>query len=363
MSEKKPVRLEDLSLDPEKYYFFFPMHNGDTFTALGFVRWFEKANNGKVVCLIRPSQEVIMRLFEIEDYELIDFDFTENGTLWQTVIAMSDMCPNPRRGAIFVALATAHLENRLFWESHAPLNHLQQYAHMYRVSGSPTDAFQKPTDAHIVVSDAFKQRLSAIAPVENIVLLSPETLSFINKGTGTIALKFWAEEAEKWTKRGFTVLVSSVSPLSIPNAHFFEMSLEEALWLGIHCKHVTARRSGYTDLLCFFQPDFTVVYPSYAFFATYNFFDLFHLHLDEIIIPDMKMRDKNGIFLPIIEDINRLADLKKERKTASLLSRFSFGKKKKIYKQKKKEIKQRISAAEETQQLMRDSSFHLEEGE
>ena len=252
-------------LDPEKYYFFYPLHYGDTFSGVGFVREFERKTNAKVVCLIRPSQELIMRLFEIEEYELIDYDYSETKSFDKRIAALSNLCPRPRRGGIFVAYTNSSAY-RKYQYANSPMHTMELYAHMLHMNGSVLDCFQRPTAQHISVSDRFLEKISTIAPVEKIVLLSPQSLSCpINAEVGK---NYWENESRIWTERGYKVVVSSIKPMEIAScAVRVDMTMEEAVWLGIHCRHVTARRSGYTDLLCFLCKDMTVVYNSHGFFC------------------------------------------------------------------------------------------------
>ncbi len=353
MSEKIKLRLEDLMLDPEKYYFFYPGHYGDTFAGVGLVREFERRAGAKVVCLIRPSQELIMRLFEIEEYELIDYDYSETQIFWKRIAALSDLCPHPRRGGIFVVFPNPRI-HREYQYSKFYGNMMEFYTWVFHLNGSVADSFQRPTAQQISVSDRFLEKISSIASVEKVVLLSPESLSWSDElGREVEVKKYWENEAQIWTERGYKVVVSSIKPMKIAScAEWIDMTMEEAVWLGIHCHHVTARRSGYTDILCFLCKDLTVVYSSHLNFFCHNFYDPFGLEINEIILPGNEMCDANGIRLSVISDIKNLNQLKRNWRMARFLSHVTWGRNRKKYKKQKKELRSRIMEAEEAKEIL-----------
>lgn len=352
MSKKNKIQLEDLVLDPAKYYFFYPVHYGDTFVGVGFVREFERKTNAKVVCLIRPSHELIMRLFEIEEYELIDYDYSETKIFWKRIEALSDLCPRPRRGGIFVAFPLLPVYGKY---QYADMHMVERFAHMFDMNGPVVDSFQRPTAQHISVSDKFLEKISSIAPVEKIVLLSPQSLSCpIDSGRYTEVKKYWENESRIWAEKGYKVVVSNIKPMEIAScAVWVDMTMEEAVWLGIHCRHVTAKRSGYTDLLCFLCKDLTVVYNSHSMFLSCNFYDPFGLEINEIILPGDEMCDTNGIRLSAISDIENFNKLKLKWWIVRLLSLVTFGRKRNKYKKRKRELRDRIKVAKEAKKILK----------
>lgn len=283
---KKEIKsLTDISLDTEKYYMFFPLHWGDTFSSIGFVRWFENRMGAKVVCLIRPEQELIMRLFEFDEYELIDFDYHQTPEFWNRLIKISNQCPSPRKGKIYVAFPMDPLHQE--WRRVGTKHRWERHALMFGCSHPVAEVFQRPTDRHLSVTDSFKQKIASFAPLDKIVLFSPQSLTWRVPGWDAYIRPFWEAESSKWIHAGYKVLVSSLESVEFPGTTYLPMSMEEALWLGIHCHHVVARRSGYMDLLSLLRKDATVIYTSYEQYASGNFFDSFHLEFSEIIMPDM----------------------------------------------------------------------------
>ena len=352
MSDKNTIRLEELSLNPEKYYFLFPAHHGDTFRGAGFIREFEKEKNTTVVCLIRPSQEFIMRLFEIKEYELIDEDWKESPIFWNKITALSDLCPRPRKGGVFIAFPLVHKEFYNFIHDN-DRHRMQLFAYMFRLEAFDKDIFQRPTIQHISVSNDFIERISQIAPLNKLVLLSPESLSWNEMlGKDEMVKKYWKKEASLWKQRGYKVLISSVKSVQIEGATWMDMTMEEAVWLGIHCHHVTALRSGYADCISFFCKDLTVVYNSYTCYAVNNFYDAFNLEINEIILPGNELRNADGVPLSLAADIKNLNKLKKVYQLTRILSHIAIGKSKRKYRKEKKELKSRILEAEKTARLL-----------
>ena len=290
---KKTIQLEELIIDSHKYYIFFPKHYGDTFAAVGFVRWFEKSVNGKVVCLIRPDQELIMRLFEIDEYEMIDFNYKDK-TVNAQLARLSDQCPIPRKGGIFVAwhVERCHRENKYTKQGRVMIHRMEHIGWLFCAPSPLLSVFQAPTARWITVSDKFRKRLTEIAPLGKIVLFSPCSHSWNYPGWEEYIRPFWEEEDKKWTKQGFKVVVSSIDPVDFPGAIHLPMSMEEALWLGIHCHYVVARRSGYIDLLFSFREEATIIYPSYDEYSSGNINGFFNKNFHEIIMPDMAEQEE-----------------------------------------------------------------------
>ena len=353
MSQSKSTkRFDDLTLDPKKYYFFFPLHHGDTFRGIGFIRCFEREVNAKVICLIRPSQEFIMRLFGIDEYELIDYDYEETPTFWNKIAALSDLCPRPRRGGVFVAHPFTDV-HREFQSLNKFQHSMQRYASMYQLNSPITNIFSRPNGDNIFVREAFQEKLSSIAPLNELVLLSPASLSWNEMlGKDMEVMKFWEKEAALWSQQGYKVLVSSIKPIYIKGTTWIDMTMEEAVWLGIHCRHVTTIRSGYADIISFLCKDLKVIYISHEQYIATNFYDPFMLEIDEIILPGNEIQDENGISLSLSSDMKNLNYLKREYKYARLFSHIAVGGARKKYKKKKKELKTRILEAEKMQRVL-----------
>ncbi len=308
MMTKQPIKLEDLSLDPEKYYMFFPLHHGDTFLAAGLVRWFENSVGGKVCCLVRPGQEFVMRLYERTDYEIIEWTSERSPDFWEKLRDLSNLCPQPRKGKVFVAFPTTRAHPEYCFRIPSRLAIQAFYvAFMYGCNEPIAEIFQHPTDRLLRVDAKFTERINSISTPENIILFSPESASWIPSGWGDFSRPFWEEQARIWRERGYKVVVSSINPTRIPGTTHLPMTMEEALWLGIRCRYVVAQRSGYMDILAHFRKDetATIIYTSYRHYFQTNFFESFNRHFDEIIMPRLveKLEQKR-------EDEKKMAEMK-----------------------------------------------------
>ncbi len=230
---------------------------------------------------------------------------------------------------------------------------MQWFARMLSLNEPVADVYQRPTARYISVTEQFREKISSIAPLDKIVLLSPTSIS----GRGLIrddatAKMYWGKEAQLWTDRGYKVIVSNIEPLELPGgATWIDMSMEEAVWLGVHCHHVTTCRSGYTDLVAFLCKDITVVHMSYLQFVVDNFYDPFKLEINEIIVPGNEIRTAEGIPLSLASDIGNLHKLKRNYRLVRILSHITILRRK-YWKERKRTLRSRIQEAQKAKETL-----------
>lgn len=285
MSEKKTVRLEDLSLDPEKYYLLLTAGTGDTLVYLGLRKYMEERWGGTMHYLIRSSHEVIMKMYGVEEFDILDFD--DEGFTYMMcprLIALSDKTPRLLKGSIWVAFHGNHHElnpiNAINWGRFRMRDYFET---LLQIPSSCWASFEKPQSNRISVSEDFKHRVSKIGNLSEIVLIVPEAG---DKSMMTRALdSFWQREIEKYKAKGLKVIINALNPFPLVGATHLKMSLEEAIWLGLNCHSILALRSGLCDLLAYFrQKDLTVVYKGYHSFYRFNFNDFLDLRIKEMVV-------------------------------------------------------------------------------
>lgn len=263
-------KLNEFKLDEDKYYMICPAGVGDTFICCGLKKELEKKVSAPIHVLIKRTHETIMKLFNISDYTILDFDTKD-------LFAVSDASPIFTKGKIFVAHIGYHKEVKEFTVSK---KFMDDWKNLFRL---PNDfEFDKPTKENIKVSDDFRQKVANIAELDKIVLFVPDANACRCDNDA-----FWKRAADKYLKKGYKVVVNSIRSHDIKNAIFLDMSLEEALWLALNCKEVVSLRNGFTDLCVFFRNDLNVIYPKYCDFYVFNFLDLFNIRQRESICADL----------------------------------------------------------------------------
>ena len=108
---KSTVPFSNIQLDPDKYYILLSAGCGDTLVYLGLRRYMEQRWGGTFHFLIRRSHEVIMKMYGVDDYDVLDFAAEGfSGIACEKLIAISDRTPRLRKGAVWVAFFGNHRE-------------------------------------------------------------------------------------------------------------------------------------------------------------------------------------------------------------------------------------------------------------
>lgn len=295
--EKEIQRLADISLDPGKYYILLSAGTGDTLVYLGLRRYMEREWGGPIRYLIRRSHEVIMKMYGVEEYDVLDFE--AEGFSYMScdeLRELSDQCPYLRKGGIWVAFMGNHRE--LVRPRFVNLQGMKMrdfFEYTCKLPATCWESFERPKSDSISVSDTFLTRLTAIADVSRMVLLVPEAG---DKALMTRKIDaYWEEQIKMYNEQGLTVVVNALQPFPLAGATHVSMTLEEALWLGLHCHSILALRSGICDLLAFFRAkDMTVIYKNHVDYLKFNFYDLFRLQVKEkIVLPQNSQEDLQQI--------------------------------------------------------------------
>ena len=280
------MNLEDihtLHLDKHKFYFVLPWGLGDTMIFCGLKNALEEKLGGTVHFIIKPSHEIIMKMYRISSYTLVKID-AMNKQQRQILFQYANQNPNPEKGNLYIAHPEFH----------------PQYEYLQIQMGNPTSEtkfltwykdflgllnsipMQHPI-WYPTVSDDLKKRLSEkiSVPVNKIILIFPEA----NSITG-ISTSFWRTLIKKLPKE--QLLTNSLHPeyfeefSDIPN---IDLSLEEAVALALNCKEVYALRSGICDLIFSRGKNLHVFYPSENIKSVFSLNDCFNTQqIDEVLI-------------------------------------------------------------------------------
>ena len=97
-------------LEPSKCYILCPADLGDTFVVAGLRQAIMQEYQADLVFLIKEKHEIVMELFGIHDYMILSSD--DEGKLKNKFFLqmLSNLCPIPQKGRIFVPDPYSHFE-------------------------------------------------------------------------------------------------------------------------------------------------------------------------------------------------------------------------------------------------------------
>lgn len=269
--------LKTFKPDKDKYYLLCPAGLGDTFMCCGYKDALEKKVGEKIYFIVRKKHEIILKLFKDINYVVLDFNAV-------------DLCDMPNKalcltkGEIFIGHIDYYCEIWQFlgmsdmYEGRR-IQFKQVWPLLFRL---PMDtAFTEPEqELNFEPSIEFKTKIQNINTLDKIILLNPEANCCNFK-----AEEFWQDLIDEISAQGYTIIINAIKDCPVfKRAIKLDMSLEEALWLGIKCQGVYSIRNGLTDLLCFYQKNLHLFYPDYENYYIYNFRDLFNLKFEEKIV-------------------------------------------------------------------------------
>lgn len=251
---------------------------GDTMLLCGFKDALEKYYNAPVHFIIKPTHQVVMKMYRIEDYSVKVFEEDE---LREFVNKNSKV----KIGEYFVA--HPNYLNDDYKLVNEFLNFKMSFFDVFKKTlGLPDDArFEYPTTAP-VISELLKRKIEKIAPLEKIVLISPEAFS-----TNKIIPEPLEAEVKKFTNNGYKVISNVINENNkIKGSIYVPMTVEDAIALAINCHHVISVRSGFCDLIAPFLRKMTVYYPDIRTYKLYSFSYLNNKEIEEIIAPDYRLK-------------------------------------------------------------------------
>lgn len=234
---------------------FLFQHLGDNFFRCAIYHELEKKYKKKVNFIIPKSQEILAKLWNIENYTLIDLnkEYFNNilGEFSSPVIleyfkeycVVQAISSTPNIENSFIVYGSNDAFNRFL--HHVNIDTMMKY--IYASLGF------FPKDTRIDVSsvdysslkNTFIAKLPHAIPLEKIIIVAPEC----NSDT-MLDKNFWSFIVEKLTAKGYYI-VENITNINnhIEGAHYIDLTIEEAVSLGMSCRAVFSLRSGFCDLL------------------------------------------------------------------------------------------------------------------
>lgn len=270
---EKPVNIEEYvnNRNSNRLNLINPFSFGDTLLICGFKEAIEKYHNVRTHFIIKPEHEVLMWMYGITDYSFRKFDKKE----------LKEILKNQKleEGSNFVCHPYHLNDDKKLLNTF--LDCKIDFIELFRKTMSlPGDAeFKKPV--HVPqLSEELKNKIKNIAPLDKIILFSPE--SFATERVTTKALELQVEELKK---EGYTV-ISSVKEKreTLKGTVYVPLNMYEALALAINCAGVHVVRSGFADLIIQYINKMTVYYPNTKTFNQYNFKYFADKEINDIVV-------------------------------------------------------------------------------
>lgn len=259
------MRLEDIELQKDKYYFLCAAGLGDTMLTCGFRKAFEEKYNGKIHFLIKKSQEVVMKMYKITDYSVIEIEKLD-------LIGIGTENSIPVKGRIFPAHpfcipSLKRFFNPIYFQ-YSNVRFKDWFLQFLKLDKE--SQFEEPSE-YPVMSEEFRNKVNKIAPLDKIVMFCPEATSVL-----PLDEIFWEYKAKEMTAKGYTVISNVTKPRKcVTGTKYLEMTTEEAVALAMECKEVYSLRSGFCDLIYKKGKDLNVYYTNHAAYYIFNMNVLF----------------------------------------------------------------------------------------
>lgn len=241
----------------DQYNLILTYHMGDIFFTAYNYKCFEKKYNRPLHFIVRPSQEIVLKLLKIKNYTVFDFDryidpylsnMFEDKTTYGYVKMM--ICENvlntvPTIGEPFVVSIknNYYLEEMLCKHRNYPINFFHEWG---LCLGFDNKAKKIDTKLDIPeISKNTREELERISSLNKIVVFAPETRS-----DTMFDVNFWNSLASSITKKGYSIIVNTTDRcFNIDGGIKIDMSFSDLVALCHHCHSVFSIRSGLCDIL------------------------------------------------------------------------------------------------------------------
>lgn len=238
---QKPIQtLQELAqnLRSDRYYFVSPSSAGDTYRLCLIKPALEKHYKGKIIVIIKAMHEAVCEMFKGLEYEICD-DKSVDLCMYEKCLLLDNVVSIPNVGKIYT--------------------HFIGYR--FNITKNSLFDFDKlrlmlPLDSQIILptnlpklSESLQEKLAKIAPLDKIILLCPEANT--SPCLPLIVFKF---ECEQLLRQGYKIIVNIPKHKEYlkyfsDGVYDLDLSLKDAIALGINCAGVISARSGFCDIV------------------------------------------------------------------------------------------------------------------
>lgn len=261
-SEKKS---HSLILEANKYYFYCCAGLGDTLITLSLYEELKEKYGAEIIFLLKSTHLHIAKMYDIPSY----IELKNKKDIKKIESTLSKV---PAKGAVYAAHPCLHKELLDFFRPIKDQNSVQRFLPwFYEFFGLEYRRGFKAPLHYPKMSEQLKEKLETIAPIDKIVLLSPEATSMVG-----ISHRFWEDLIEDIKKRGLCPVSNVIkSRNTLKGSKYIPLSSDEAFILGCYAKEVHSVRSGLCDLLYERGADLYVYYPTHAAYFLYGMNEMF----------------------------------------------------------------------------------------
>lgn len=262
-----------MKLQKDYYYFYCCAGLGDTMITVGWKEEIEKKIKGQVIFIVKETHQFILDMYREEAYLIL-----KKGE----IPPEEKIRKYPQKGYIYAAHPCLHPELSEFFApvrlQTSTIRFVPWFRKFYRLEAKvPLKLpLQYPT-----FSEKLKEKCNKIAPIEQIVLFSPEATSMIGMKDW-----FWEDLVKEVKELGYVAVSNVIAPENaIKGTKYIPLTSKEAVVLGLNCKAVYSVRSGFCDLLFSKGKELHVYYPTHSSYYLYSLNHMFHRNdIDEQII-------------------------------------------------------------------------------
>ena len=271
----------DLKIKKNVMYFLSPYGLGDTMILCGFKDALEKKYNCKIHFLIKSSHKIVMDMYKINDFDIIDMDKVD-------LFLLGDSTPEPELGKIFVAHPEFHKELMyLFNEINTSIGgEKTQFIEWYKkfLMLPQKTKFELPM-WYPELSNYAKKKVKKLGGLEKIVILIPEanSIKLYNK-------TIW-KNIIKSNKQFKCITVVNERKNKIKGIRNLKLDLYDTVAIMLNAHSVYALRSGLCDLVANDIKNMTVIYSNPYFKDVYSLKSR-NENIVEWVIKDEKKYDK-----------------------------------------------------------------------
>lgn len=253
----KPIQtLQELAqnLKVDCYYFVSPASAGDTYRLCMLKAALESHYKGKIIFIIKAMHEAICEMFEGLEYVICEdksVDFCKN----KQCLSIDNVVSVPTLGKIH--------SNFIYYEFPADTDNQLEFDRVRLML--PQDAQRVfPTNLP-KISESLRTKLDKIAPLNQIILFCPEANSFPK-----LPFVIFKDECQRLRKEGYSIVVNSLkykkeyARFFIDGVYDLDLSLKEAIALGISCAGVFSTRAGFCDIVAYYCKRLKIYYTAFS---------------------------------------------------------------------------------------------------
>ena len=231
-------RIYEKKLLENGYNFALRDGNGDSLLTIAAIPAFEKLYKAKVKLFIKPSQEYLMKMFNITDYVIVE-TFV-NKILYPININKTSF---PQKGDIWFVNVRYNKET-IKKSGYECFNNFKE--EILNLLNLPLNTKLSLPANKLEISEELNKKINFYNSLDKTILFIPEANSVVAGD-----LKYWEKLASLLQKSGYCVISNVICKEHyLKNASLNEnFKMEDLIALGFSCKAVVSIRNGMCDIL------------------------------------------------------------------------------------------------------------------